>query len=316
MIEVETVVIGGALSGLMAGYLLKRNYVILEAAPRLDFNLQSPFFLHAPIDWLPTNWKKISVIQQIYDGKEFRRAPTIKDMVDYSKKISHGKIMTTSLIFMDGKSQTGYLPIDGRAGTIIQNLYEEVKEKVRLGEKVLEIDIHNKIVLASSEQFKYKNLISTMPLPILLKMIKHQVNFEFESTPVYIKAYTVPSSLSSEVYQILYMTNPSDTPQRISLMNDMIFVESNQVLGETENANLIAKIWGLSGLQMVGERVIKPGKFHPVEKVIRKNILGRLTAQHGIYCLGRYAVWDYKRIDHIAEDAKFILTIIQDRVIS
>jgi protoporphyrinogen oxidase len=69
-------------------------------------------------------------------------------------------------------------PKNGGYRSFIKNLAE--KANIKLNFEVVEIDIENKIIkFTNNEAFQYNNLISSIPLPSLIKMIKN--------TPVSIK---------------------------------------------------------------------------------------------------------------------------------
>ena len=59
----------------------------------------------------------------------------------------------------------------GGAIEYINSLYKNVDDtKVSLNEKVIKIDIHNKIAYTNKREIKYDNLISTIPFPLLLEL--------------------------------------------------------------------------------------------------------------------------------------------------
>lgn len=321
--EVEHLIIGAGLSGMMMGYLLKRNYEIIDGAPMPNFRTGAPFYLHAPIDWLPSSqsWKQIDVHHNYWDGSEFGNRPTIKHFNDYSRKILAGKISDTSLKFMDGSVKQGYVPGNGEAGQVLRDLHEEVDGRTHFGCKLKKLDAQAKLAtiegpLGDPFEVKYQRLISTMPLPVLLKMVGEKFEHSFQADDIFTSFYKVPEGAVVDAYQVIYITSDQWTPYRASLMGQQVFIESMHHQSKAENLNLIKLLWGFKTIEASGEQVIKNGKFHPIERTQRRLLLAKLTNQYDIYCLGRFAVWDYKRIDHIANDAQALLKIIRSTAIA
>ncbi len=320
--EVETLIIGAGLSGLMMGYLHKRNYLIVEASPAINFDIGTPFYLHAPLEWLPTAWKEIDVHHHCWDGARFHRVPDLRMMNNYSRKIV-GKIIDTSLKFMDGSVKRGFVPEGGNAGQVLKDLVNEVGSNLHLATKLIKLDAKNKAAAielphGSSRIIRYKNLVSTLPLPVMLKMLGLEFPHKFESDPITTIFFDLLPGASVEAFQTINITDPADPFYRVSLMDQKIVFETMNP-DDQDAASLCAyalelgsKLWGFildpnSGVL----QTVKPGKFHPIPKTARKQLLAKLTNEFGIYCLGRYAIWDYQRIDHVAENAKKILQLMK-----
>jgi len=314
--EINTVIIGGGISGLLMGYVLKEyDYTILEQASESSIITGAPFYLHKPIDWLPTKWKRIEVHKNCWDGKWFVRTPNIGHMNDYARKIT-GKIHDTSLKFMDGGIEEGYLPVGGNSSRVIKDLLDANERHVQYSCRVTEILPAKKVIKLNKEDkeytIHYSNLISTIPLPVLLRMLNLEIDFTFKADPILTSAYKVTENEAVDAYQIIYVTTPKLKPYRVSLMHNTIFVEAMVPMDEDENRNLIKMVWGFENPKHIETKSVSPGKFHPIERNKRKILLARLTSDYGIYCIGRYAVWAYKRLDHLADDAMELVKIIRD----
>ncbi len=312
--EIEHLVIGAGLSGMIMGYLLKRRYAIFDAAKGPVFQTSAPFYLHSPLDWLPTTWREIDIHHNCWDGDSFHRQPNIRMMNNYARKIT-GKIIDTSLKFMDGAMKKGFLPSNGKPGQVLTDLYEETSSNINWGWKLVRIDPVQKIATmndgAVNLDIRYKSLISTMPLPVLLRMVGIEFQHKFVADDIYTSFYAVPEGVTVDAHQIIYITSEYTRPYRASLMGQTIYIESMLPIDPTEDAQLIEQLWGITKAHPIGTRVIKAGKFHPIERNQRKLLLAKLTNEFDIFCLGRFAVWNYKRIDHIAHDAQQLVKIIR-----
>lgn len=320
--EVENLIIGAGLSGLMMGYLLKRNFKIIDAAPGPRFGADAPFYLHAPLGWLPTQWQEVDVHQNIWNGSQFSKTPTIKDMNDYARKIT-GKVIDTSLKFMDGSIKKGFIPSSGGSDQILKDLYDDVEWNVVWGAKVVKISLDDKKVDAMcslpgdpsqvKQQYRYKRMISTMPLPALLSLSGQPLPCSFSSDTIYSSSWDVPQNDTMETFQIIYITSTSHSAYRASLIGNKIIIESMYAgASEFDEAQLIQSLWGFENCKFNSKATIRPGKFHPISEGKRKVIVNELTSKSSVYSLGRYATWQYKRIDHISEDAHSILKMIKE----
>ena len=311
----KTLILGSGVSGMVMGHLLKDDYLILEKNQDLRLDTGAPFYLHEPIEWLPLQWKTVDVHEAVWDGNAFYRQPTLGMLNSFARKIT-GKVIDTSLKFMDGRLKRGFFPESGNTSDIFVALHNSVKDRLQLNYEVSEIYPEEKILVAMNDNspvnYKYDVLINTLPLPRLLSLLKKEHSFNFKADPVYIEIFKVPEEETIEVYQVVYIANRYSDAYRACLYNGTIYVEFMEP-SKTASETVIEQIWGFKHCSKIFDGWLKPGKFHPVEKMRRKALLGELTSKWNIYCLGRYAVWDYKRLEHIAQDALDIQKIIQAR---
>lgn len=323
IVDVENLIIGAGLSGLMVGALLKRNYRIVDAALGPKFGVSAPFYLHAPIDWLPTEWREVDVHHNVWDGENFHRAPSIKHMNDYSRKIT-GKIINTSLKFMDGSVKKGFVPSKGSNGQVLKDLYEDVKGNITWAGKVVSISLQKREVIVQFNlpdtssihrfAYRYNNLISTMPLPAFIGLSGQAMPCDFRADPVYTSTWEVHHSETSDVFQIVYVTDPQKV-HRASLMGNQVILESMDEMKDVNpEGTLIFELWGIRSAVHQSRGRINPGKFHPIDENIRKHIINKLTIDGNVYSLGRWACWKYARIDHVSEDAHNIIKMIKSKI--
>jgi protoporphyrinogen oxidase len=72
-----------------------------------------------------------------------------------------------------GYNSSFYYPADTGCGHIINGFYKQLKNSIIKNAAVSEIDYKNKTVFANGRYFRYDKLISTQPLPELVKMLKN-----------------------------------------------------------------------------------------------------------------------------------------------
>lgn len=312
LIETDTLILGGGISGLMMGKLIGQHFKIVEALPRISFNIPVSYFLHNPIQWLSTPLEKVQVHTNCWNGENFYRQPTIGMMNAYSKKIA-GQLVANSFKAFDNPAPHWYIPANGPAGQIIKDLFDEVGGSVICGAQVKSIDPVKKIVHTSNGlKISYQNLISTLHLPLLLGLLGVKFDADFSSRSIFSALYNIHDPVAHDVCQVVYITDSAIKPYRATLVGPSAILESMSEHNLTDGAKLIADIWGLKASPILQKKVM-PGKFNPLPNAKRHALLGMLTSKYDIYCLGRFATWQHIVTDEVAKDAERILEIIKTK---
>jgi len=87
---------------------------------------------------------------------------------DYQKVLEGAYIKKN--IDNSGYNATFYYPKTGGIQILSDAIYEHVNESVLLNSPVTKIDIENKVAYSGQRSFKYEYLLSTIPLPNLMRM--------------------------------------------------------------------------------------------------------------------------------------------------
>lgn len=207
--------------------------------------------------------------------------------------------------------------------TYINSLYSRINPaSVRCNEKVVEIDIYNKVVRTDKETYHYDNLISTMPFNRLLELCCIQYD---ESIYTYNKVLVFNLGFNKKgvdtinnwiyfpdknlcFYRVGYYDNIFND-NRMSLYVELGFKPEDNVDIETILHRVIedlreVKIITDHELVSWHSVVMDPAYVHITEDsqtdVIKKK---SFLAEHGVYSIGRYGSWTYCSIEDGMKEA-------------
>lgn len=296
----DVVILGGGISGYMAAkrlYMLQPELSIAMIDKGMETSIH-PFHLHKPIPEIPEVAKIAPQIMHtnIWNGACFKKEPTLLDINKYSWKI-FGSLQISNI------SQQGTIPIYPIEKQTLKELFDS--RALLLKGKVEEINIKEKIVTWNGAEIKYNNIISTIPLPELLKMLKVEVNFEFQNFPFYSAKY---KGIAENLYQMIYNTDWRCNITRSTLLGETLFIESKFAEYTEKDKEFLEKLYNINCLELM--TLISPGRIKPLSAENRKPLLHWLTEKHNIMTLGRYGAWTFKVANDVWEDTKFISDII------
>lgn len=146
-----------------------------------------------------------------------------------------------------------------------------------------------------------QKVVSTIPLPALLKMLDLPEPFQFRYSPISVARYTVPDC---DVFQTVYFPDPALSIYRATLTGSLLTIEGGQRLSEGEFEEVLCAFGirdSMVELQMKDHKQ-SYGKIAPVPNMERQDLLHRLTVQEGIFSLGRFATWRNILLDDVYED--------------
>lgn len=327
--KTKNLIIGGGLSGLIMGMeLTKRNedYIIIERSKNLiEAKLH---YLHADLkDYLPFKLQEIDIVQQWFDGEKFRSDIPTADVMNNFSFNTVGKIFQNSMKYMDGKIHKGYIPENG-IENISPNVLNFNKNEPLVGYDLTRIDHENKIAyidvhteadgqeVVGEEKIEYERIISTIPLPIMLKIAGVEHEEKFETDPLHMFEIELPEDVQEGLFQIIYLPFATGGYSRFSILGkrcvaevgrkDMIDIDPNRVWLKKFMLRMFPNLvdYNLSDIK-IEKHTNWYGRYHPINNGKRVELIKQLENKD-IFCLGRYAAWDYKRTDHVVKDAEVI----------
>jgi hypothetical protein len=155
--------------------------------------------------------------------------------------------------------------------------------------------------------------VSTAPLPAALAALDIPCEHPFERAGITVERWRLPGA---DVFQTVYFPDHDTPVYRASMTGDLLIVESvTQEHSETEaslsrldNARLVTAALGLNidALEQLDTSHQRFGKIVPLPDAVRKRLLFRLTHEHGIYSLGRFATWRNILLDDVVGDIAVI----------
>lgn len=153
-------------------------------------------------------------------------------------------------------------------------------------------------------------VISTLPMPLLLNLLDLAHDQDFKYSSIEVDRWRV---MECDVYQTIYFPNPMFSTYRASITGNLLIIERRGELSQTEFLEVL-KAFGIRGSMDV-ELIQKGhsqrfGKIAPINEEFRCNSIFTLTHEHGLYSLGRFAVWRNILLDDVASDAAVIKRLI------
>jgi hypothetical protein len=152
-------------------------------------------------------------------------------------------------------------------------------------------------------------VISTAPLPVVLKELQIDTRLSFNRAPIHVARYRVPKCA---VYQTVYFPHPEQPVYRASITGDLLIVES--VAGQapdTLHMNDVMEAFGIYSIDPIDTVEQRYGKIVPLPPGERKALLHQLTVQHGIFALGRFATWRNVLLDDVVNDIAVIRRLLR-----
>ena len=143
-------------------------------------------------------------------------------------------------------------------------------------------------------------IVSTAPLPVVLRSLRIEEPCKFERAPITVQRFRVEGA---DVYQTVYFPDVMTDVYRASITGDTLIVESMSDVGPSDLAQVTEAFSLLSSSVTPLEKVTQRyGKIAPVDDAARKQLLFRLTHEHSIYSLGRFATWRNILLDDVVDD--------------
>lgn len=289
-------IVGAGLAGLIAAHAWPRERVV-EAAPEPTERHKAllRFRSTAVADLVGIEFRPVTVRKAIYSKGGFQ-APNPRLANLYAQKVI-GKVIDRSIWNLE--------PVTRFIAP--EDLYAQLVDSVG-----------DRIEWATPADFMAYHLngrpvISTAPLPIALRQVGiNNLTLSFDRAPIVVKRYRV---LGADVFQTVYFPEPDTTLYRASMTGDLLICEfTREPHPETDEGEQLAlAAFGLTDLfvEPLGSVEQKYGKIAPVEDNTRKALLAKLTNEHGIFSLGRFATWRNILLDDVVKDIAVIKRLMK-----
>lgn len=154
-------------------------------------------------------------------------------------------------------------------------------------------------------------IVSTAPLPLAMAALDLPP-IDLHRAPISVERYRVPGA---DIFQTVYFPDARISIYRVSMTGDTLIVER---AGDAPyNGNLdndaIRLAFGIDPASLVylDGGTQKYGKIIPLSEGVRRSILFRLTHDHGVYSLGRFACWRNILLDDVVDDIAVIKRLLQ-----
>lgn len=268
-------IIGAGMAGLLAGGILREECdSILEAQSSLPNNHAALLRFRSSIvgDALNIPFKKVDVIK----GVQSTGNP-VADAISYSIK-TNGTATLRSVISAQGEIESRYIaPPD-----FISRMAMKVTAPIAF-------DINWKPICLGGQK-----IISTLPMPVLMKLLDYKCEEKFESRPGVVVTATLRDC---NVCATVYLPSRDWFAYRASITGNQLIIEYSGEYNEELLANQIGRYLQLFGMDrsfIIGEPTTKAqryAKILPIDDSERKKFILWASDHHGIYSFGRFATW-------------------------
>lgn len=291
MTQQTPIIVGAGLAGLIAAHAWPQAQV-LEAAgqPRAGHRALLRFRTEAVGRLTGIEFRRVTVRKGLWAEGEFRN-PSIRWANSYAQKVmGDGRLVGERSIWKLETAERFIAP---------DNLYEQLIESV--GSR-----IHwNTHAAYGTGQL----LVSTAPLPSVLSALGIVAPTAFPRAGIRVTRWRVPGA---DVFQTVYFPERCLGVYRASITGDTLIAESTTALDEAD-VDEIGRAFGLrmEECELMEAVEQKYGKIAPIDDAVRKQLLFRLTHEHNIYSLGRFATWRNILLDDVVDDVTAIKKLLK-----
>lgn len=290
-------IFGAGLSGLIVA-MANPKAIVYERQPKefQGHHALLRFRSMAVSDITGIKFKKVKVIKSIWsDDKECQPTPRLVAM--YSKK-NTGCYENRSIMDIDTVER--YIAPDN----FLQLLIEECHERINFEYELSKDDF----ILA--EDWK-EDIISTLPLSVNAKMLGYEFNTKSKKSVIYVNKFKIENCC---MYNTVYYPDDMTSIYRASVTGSSLIVESKATINWAD-ISLVLNSMGLSACdvsQTLENHVQPMGKLTEVNDSERRMMIYKMSHDHGVFSLGRFALHKNILLDDVAHDIKVIKAMMKD----
>lgn len=252
-------------------------------------------------------FKKVKVYKTIWaDGKERMLGP--QWMNQYSKKVT-GKYLPRSIVNLDTVER--YIAPSDFHHTLADMIGHNIHFNHAVGNitpSAIYFDNAQPVEISIGEP-----IISTMPMPTLAYVVDERVGdgeLVFSHQEIMVTRFTVKDC---DVYQTVYYPKYDTPAYRATLTGEDLIIES---IGPMYH-NAIVDVLYSFGLDIVNidldfngdldldkhiQSTKQYGKITPIDDRARRDFMLKMTMEHNIYSVGRFACWRNILLDDVYDD--------------
>jgi hypothetical protein len=294
---VSLTIVGAGLAGLIAAHAWPQARVIESSSSlnRGGHKALLRFRSDAVARLTGIDFKKVTVRKGIWLDDQFVQ-PNVRAANMYAQKVAGSLLGDRSIWNLD--------PVERFIAP--ESLYEDLIANV--GARV-----------SWDTEFDFKNftppIVNTAPLSLVLLRLfgveKSVALPELQRAPIRVARYRVKDA---DVYQTVYFPEPEMRVYRASITGSLLIVECMETgasframpegFVDYDEMQTVLEAFGLDRMFVEPIEVVKQkyGKIVPLPDAERKAWLHALTAQHGIFSLGRFATWRNILLDDVVQD--------------
>lgn len=283
-------IVGAGLAGLIAAHAWPQAWLV-EASPqpRNVHRALLRFRTDAVARLTGIDFRRVRVHKGIWLEDKFVE-PNILVANLYAQKVTRGGLLGDRSIWNTAPAERYVAP-----DTFYEELLEAVGSRINWGAPAAFADMRTACV-------------NTAPLPVVLSELGITHSLHFRRSSIRVRRWRLPRA---DVFQTIYFPDPELNLYRASITGNTLiaeFVGEHADDDDWEDQIAIERAFGvrLDGAHELERVAQKYGKIEPVEDAERKALLFRLTHEHGIYSLGRFATWRNILLDDVVDDVAVI----------
>lgn len=146
-----------------------------------------------------------------------------------------------------------------------------------------------------------QSVISTAPMPAALTALGMS-HPEFRRAPITVRRFRIPDC---DAFQTVYYPSGDHTMYRASITGDLLICE---FAGEPQGEWMadVQHSLRVGAVDPIGEVEQRYGKIAPIDEGVRKALIAKLTQDHNVFSLGRFATWRNILLDDVVHDAAVV----------
>lgn len=286
-------IFGAGMSGLMAAMANPNAIVYEKNGPEIRNHEALLRFRSEEVSKLTgIKFKEVKVIKSIWSqGKEQFPSPRLVSM--YSKK-NTGKRENRSI--MNLEPVTRFIA----PNNFQELLIEECKNRINFNYEITEEDYKTE-----------ENIISTLPLSVNAKMLGYDFKTEKNFNVIYVNKYEVENC---DMNCTIYYPDLDLSVYRASIVGGVLIVESNEKL-KIEDLKVVMQsyyIWPSELNCKLNNHEQPMGKLSGLNDSERRMMIYKMSHDHGVYSLGRFALHKNILLDDVAKDIRVIKEMMMD----
>jgi len=295
-------IIGAGMAGIIAAhYFRNMSPTIIEAQPALPRNHEAllRFRSTAVSEVTGVPFHKVRVRKAIISNNQFadKVNPYLANL--YSQKVT-GRVISRSIWDTEDCDR-----------------YVAPSNFVSIASSLLNIQYDSPITTIDQikQMGKASPVISTMPMPLLMKLVGWKDIPAFDSMPIWSMPITIIAP-SCDVHQTIYYPDANVPQYRASITGNTLiieFIKDPEKYGLDDAISSVLEDFGLQGARIISDKLPKYqryGKISPIDEEVRREFMYTMTREFNVYSLGRFATWRHVLLDDIAKDCCVISNLV------
>jgi len=273
-------IVGAGLAGLIAGCVFQTSKIVEAGAEGSSQHKAVLRFRSSAVgDAVGIDFRRVRVNKGVWFEGKFVQ-PSIQLANFYSKKVI-GKLADRSIWNLDPADR--FIAPEDFIGQLVERCYGRIQWNHPVSKDEL---------VGSDEP-----IISTMPMPSLVKILGIQDAPEFKFAPIVVRRWRIPGA---DVFQSVYFPDPKTSLYRVSITGDLLIAE---YVDEADDYDFFPA-FGIQNADCEPIEKVKQGfgKIAKIDDNWRKNFILQMTNQHRIFSLGRFGTFRNILLDDVLQD--------------